>query len=208
MSFSSQTVTSLLELAISIAGSEAKLGALAGYSQNAIWHAKRIGRVSAQMADAIEKATKGSVLRKQLRPDIFGDDVVSVASGIRAARIGKNLAQADVADQLGVTVQAVSQWERGENYPSAVNLLKLSGILGVDLGTSDLVALTRVPPAGVAASPAIVEALQEVVALLHALDGLGARIAGDDGAAVSAVALAGKSTAEVALQALRAGEDR
>lgn len=58
--------------AIAIAGSEAKLGKAAGVSQNAIWQAKRRGRVSAELAVKIERATGGLVSRSDLRPDIFG----------------------------------------------------------------------------------------------------------------------------------------
>lgn len=57
--------------AIEFAGSEAKLGAATGYSQHAIWQAKRRGRVSAEMAVAIERATQGAVSRAELRPDLF-----------------------------------------------------------------------------------------------------------------------------------------
>ena len=64
-------VTELLQVAISQLGSEAKLGAAAGYSQNAIWSAKRTGRVSAELASAIDKATGGAVPRWRLRPDLW-----------------------------------------------------------------------------------------------------------------------------------------
>ncbi|AOF88532.1 YdaS family helix-turn-helix protein [Sinorhizobium sp. RAC02] len=67
----SHQITRLLEAAITIAGSEAKLGALAGYSQNAIWYAKRNGRVSAELASAIDRATNGAISKSQLRPDMF-----------------------------------------------------------------------------------------------------------------------------------------
>jgi DNA-binding transcriptional regulator YdaS (Cro superfamily) len=60
-----------MEAAITIAGSEAKLGALAGYSQNAIWYAKRNGRVSAELALSIDKVTKGVISKSQLRPDLY-----------------------------------------------------------------------------------------------------------------------------------------
>lgn len=36
-----------------------------------------------------------------------------VANAIRTARIEKNLTQTNVADALGVSYQAVSNWERG-----------------------------------------------------------------------------------------------
>lgn len=70
-------VTELIEEAIKIAGSEVKLGKAAGYSQNAIWHAKRRGHVTAEMAIAIDVATNGAVSRHRLRPDIFRAEVAT-----------------------------------------------------------------------------------------------------------------------------------
>ena len=62
----------LFNRAVEIAGgSETKLASAAGCSQNAIWHAKRVGRVSARMAVRIEDATKGKVARWMLRPDLW-----------------------------------------------------------------------------------------------------------------------------------------
>lgn len=68
-----KNATKLIVRAISIAGSEAKLGKACGVSQNAIWQAKRAGRVSAELAVAIDRATSGVITRADLRPDIFGD---------------------------------------------------------------------------------------------------------------------------------------
>jgi len=67
-----RSVTALIEAAIVIAGSEAKLGKATGYSQNAIWHAKRQGRVSAEMALKIDRATGGAISKHRLRPDLYG----------------------------------------------------------------------------------------------------------------------------------------
>lgn len=64
-------VTRLIEAAIAIAGSEAKLGKMIAVSQNAIWSAKRKGRASAELAAGIDRATKGVISKAQLRPDIF-----------------------------------------------------------------------------------------------------------------------------------------
>lgn len=55
--------------AVEIAGSERKLAQMTGYSQNAIWHARRHQRCTAEMARAIERAT--GVTAAELRPDIF-----------------------------------------------------------------------------------------------------------------------------------------
>lgn len=60
-----------LEKAIASCGSEASLARACGYSQNAIWSAKRKGRVSAELAVAIERVT--GVTRQELRPDLFGE---------------------------------------------------------------------------------------------------------------------------------------
>ena len=61
----------LIQAAITLLGSEAKLGAACGVSQAAIWKAKRAKRVSAELAVQIELATKGAVARHRLRPDLW-----------------------------------------------------------------------------------------------------------------------------------------
>lgn len=66
-----QNVTQLIQAAIDQLGSEAKLGAATGFSQHAIWSAKKKGRVSAEMAAAIDRATDGKVAKHDLRPDLF-----------------------------------------------------------------------------------------------------------------------------------------
>lgn len=65
--------TDVLITAISLAGSETKLAAaLDGYTQNAVWSAKRSGRVSGPMARKLDEWTHGQVSRCVLRPDVFG----------------------------------------------------------------------------------------------------------------------------------------
>lgn len=61
----------LIESAIRLRGSEAKLAAACGVSQAAIWKAKVAGRVSADLAVAIERATDSKVPRWRLRPDLW-----------------------------------------------------------------------------------------------------------------------------------------
>lgn len=67
-----EKITALLQAAVTLVGSEAKLGKATGFSQNAIWHAKTQGRVSAEMAAAIDRATGGAVSKHRLRPDLYG----------------------------------------------------------------------------------------------------------------------------------------
>lgn len=51
-------------------GTEAKLASAAGVTQPAIHKAKKTGRVSAELALRIEKATRGRVALWQMRPDL------------------------------------------------------------------------------------------------------------------------------------------
>lgn len=64
-------ITRLIEQAIAMFGSEAKLGRVAGYTQNSIWYAKVRGRCSRDMALAIDRVTGGDVSKEALRPDLF-----------------------------------------------------------------------------------------------------------------------------------------
>jgi DNA-binding transcriptional regulator YdaS (Cro superfamily) len=57
--------------AIKWAGSEAKLGSLIGCSQVAINKAKKRGKVSAEMAVAIDDLKDCPVSKQELRPDLF-----------------------------------------------------------------------------------------------------------------------------------------
>ena len=51
---------------------------------------------------------------------------------IRRLRLGKDMTQSALAEILGVSVQAVSKWERGLGYPDVSRINDLSSILGVD----------------------------------------------------------------------------
>ncbi|RSC31511.1 XRE family transcriptional regulator [Agrobacterium sp. FDAARGOS_525] len=144
--------------------------------------------------------------------------VTTVGPQIRYARIARNMGQADVADALGVTVQAVSQWERDETTPSGLNLLKLHKLLALEI-PSNLAGLEAVHLAdealpenearegGSHATPSrvseLLEYTQEIHDLLHALDKMGDGIGGADGFAVSAVALSAKSIADNVAHALQ-----
>lgn len=64
-------VRALIEKAISIKGSEAKLGEACGTTQATIWRSKQRGSVSAELAKAIHDATGGAVACWELRPDLW-----------------------------------------------------------------------------------------------------------------------------------------
>lgn len=57
----------------------------------------------------------------------------SVGNKIAAARKKINLSQAELAQQVSISSQAVGKWERGESMPDITTLNRLAEILGVDL---------------------------------------------------------------------------
>jgi DNA-binding transcriptional regulator YdaS (Cro superfamily) len=63
-------IRALLETAIGLLGSQAKLADACGVTQASIWQAKEAGRVSAELALMIERATAGEVAARRLRPDL------------------------------------------------------------------------------------------------------------------------------------------
>jgi DNA-binding transcriptional regulator YdaS (Cro superfamily) len=60
-----------LEKACELAGNnDSALARKIGATQNAVWQAKQRGKVSAEMAMAIEQALDGAVKARDLRPDL------------------------------------------------------------------------------------------------------------------------------------------
>jgi uncharacterized protein YjbI with pentapeptide repeats len=57
----------------------------------------------------------------------------SIGNKIALARKKINLSQADLAQQVSISAQAVGKWERGESMPDITTLNRLADILGVDL---------------------------------------------------------------------------
>ena len=56
-----------------------------------------------------------------------------IGSKITEARRKTGLSQAQLAEQLSVSPQAVGKWERGESMPDILTFDRLAGILGVDM---------------------------------------------------------------------------
>jgi uncharacterized protein YjbI with pentapeptide repeats len=57
----------------------------------------------------------------------------SVGNKIALARKKLNLSQAELAQQVAISSQAVGKWERGESMPDITTLNRLAEIMGVDL---------------------------------------------------------------------------
>lgn len=56
-----------------------------------------------------------------------------IGNKIAKARKKVNFSQAQLAEQLFISSQAVGKWERGESIPDIITISKLAKILGVDL---------------------------------------------------------------------------
>ena len=61
--------------------------------------------------------------------------MVEFGEQLRIAREKKGMTQQTLADQLFVSRQSVSRWERGERYPDLITTKNLSRILDVSLDT-------------------------------------------------------------------------
>ena len=57
----------------------------------------------------------------------------SIGNKIAEARKNSNLSQAELAQQVSISPQAVGKWERGESMPDITTLHRLAEIFGVDL---------------------------------------------------------------------------
>ncbi len=60
-------------------------------------------------------------------------DVNHVSNTLKNARIKKNLTQSELAERLGLTYQAVSNWERGNSLPDISNLSSICRLLDIDI---------------------------------------------------------------------------
>ncbi|MGN1189119.1 MAG: helix-turn-helix domain-containing protein [Candidatus Ornithospirochaeta sp.] len=60
-------------------------------------------------------------------------DTLKTAKTIREARTKKNMTQMELSDLMGVSYQAVSNWERGISMPDISKLTLLSEVLGIGI---------------------------------------------------------------------------
>lgn len=60
-------------------------------------------------------------------------ELTNASRVIKSARIKKNMTQSTLADLMGVTYQAVSNWERGNTLPDIAKLEDLCEVLNIDL---------------------------------------------------------------------------
>src|SRR5664279_1823464 len=56
-----------------------------------------------------------------------------IGNKIAEARKKVNISQAQLAQRLFISPQAVGKWERGESMPDIITFIRLAEIMGVDL---------------------------------------------------------------------------
>lgn len=78
-------------------------------------------------------------------------DTMKIAQRIKGARIEKNMTQMTLADAMGVSYQAVSNWERGNSMPDISKLGDLCEVLGISV--NDLLGIE---------APAVTKALEKL----------------------------------------------
>lgn len=60
-------------------------------------------------------------------------DTKNIGNKIANARKTKSISQADLAEKLFISPQAVGKWERGESMPDITTFIRMAQLLGVDL---------------------------------------------------------------------------
>ncbi len=60
---------------------------------------------------------------------------MTLGNRIKNARSSLEMTQRQLAEILGISVQAISQWESGRTTPTGENLVRLGSVLGLDLRT-------------------------------------------------------------------------
>lgn len=80
---------------------------------------------------------------------------MSLGEKIASARKEKGMTQEMLAEQLGVTRQAVARWETGKALPGTANLFMLRQLLGIPLEAADMKATDLEGTTGTEKSPPI-----------------------------------------------------
>ena len=64
-----------------------------------------------------------------------GNHFITSAEQLKNSRRQAGLSQEQLAEQLGVSRQAITKWETGAGMPEAENLLRLASLFGLSLDT-------------------------------------------------------------------------
>lgn len=56
---------------------------------------------------------------------------------LKAARVNRNMTQAQAADKLGVTSETVRSWEKGKTFPNTEQIRKIEDVYGLTYADID-----------------------------------------------------------------------
>lgn len=58
---------------------------------------------------------------------------IQLSKNIKKYRLVKKMSQSELSKRIGVSHQAISKWETGENYPDFMSLISLAQLFEVSL---------------------------------------------------------------------------
>lgn len=58
---------------------------------------------------------------------------IQLSKNIKKYRLMKKMSQSELSKRIGVSHQAISKWETGENYPDFMSLINLAQLFEVSL---------------------------------------------------------------------------
>ncbi|MGT2736779.1 helix-turn-helix domain-containing protein [Streptococcus orisratti] len=58
---------------------------------------------------------------------------IQLSKNIKKYRLMKKMSQSELSKRIGVSHQAISKWETGENYPDFMSLISLAQLFEVSL---------------------------------------------------------------------------
>ncbi len=61
------------------------------------------------------------------------DNKIQLSKNIKKYRLMKKMSQSELSKRIGVSHQAISKWETGENYPDFMSLISLAQLFEVSL---------------------------------------------------------------------------
>ncbi len=61
------------------------------------------------------------------------DNKIQLSKNIKKYRLMKKMSQSELSKRVGVSHQAISKWETGENYPDFMSLISLAQLFEVSL---------------------------------------------------------------------------
>ena len=87
------------------------------------------------LAVLVVRALKKYIGSKQETAPAAPAQSLPLAEALKRRRTEKGLTQEQLAEQLGVSRQAVSKWEKGLSEPSTANLLALAKLYSISVDT-------------------------------------------------------------------------